>query len=188
MMSLLQGFGIVKNRVGVDVLCGGHQTPMRGRYCASWWRFSHRSDQSPLRGRNASNNPYSLWPAYSVQHCQTEPTASEKLIHTISSYDGLSTPRQTCFLCKYFGFKYMVRLSWFWPERRIGQRRGATRAPTQGPRRWAGMGVSSPFFFVHRIGRKAINPSSVSCGRLRLSVFPIGEIFPDPVVLERQVD
>ena len=35
---------------GVDVLLGGHQTPIQGPL-ALRWRFSHRADQSPLRGR-----------------------------------------------------------------------------------------------------------------------------------------
>ena len=36
---------------GVDMLCGGHQSPIQGLSRALRWRFSHRSDQSPLRGQ-----------------------------------------------------------------------------------------------------------------------------------------
>src|SRR6266404_6747731 len=44
---------------GVDVLCGGHQSPIQGLSRALRWRFSHRSDQSPLRGQT----PHDAYPA-----------------------------------------------------------------------------------------------------------------------------
>jgi len=34
------------------VLCGGHHSPIQGLSRALRWRFSHRSDQSPLRGQS----------------------------------------------------------------------------------------------------------------------------------------
>src|SRR5579859_4434286 len=37
---------------GADVLCGGHHSPIQGLSRALRWRFSHRSDQSPLRGQS----------------------------------------------------------------------------------------------------------------------------------------
>src|SRR2546425_12808836 len=59
---------------GADVLCGGHPSPIPGLSRALRWRFSHRTDQSPLRGRHASDSRSSLGPVYS-RGPRLEPTA-----------------------------------------------------------------------------------------------------------------